>query len=230
MRKKRIILAHDKEIKELTDAHADQVKKLRRKQYYLNQENKEYTDKVNDGDVSFFMNKCLHRTRSKEKCATFVLNMVVSGEMFGQKGKQAGQKFVRKQCRKTYTAWGLCKAKDTCHQGCLNLQGIEAVRQVEDLEKYERGMLPSKSSVWREGDELLRKVGYPTFKVTHQDNLSLGEVVMLDFERVVRFVLLINGLIEIARRCSVELGFSVDAGSLTSNTSHIYGGCKNLDS
>ena len=99
-KKNELILAHDKEIKKLTDAHADQVKKLRRKQYYLNQKNKEYTDKINDGDVSFFMNKCLHRTRSKEKRATFVLNMVVSGEMFGQKGKQAGQKFVRIQCRK----------------------------------------------------------------------------------------------------------------------------------
>ena len=88
----------------------------------------------------------------------------------------------------------------------------------------------SKSSVWQEGDNLLQKVGYPTFKVTHQDNCSFGEVVMLDFERVVCFVLLINRLLEIAHRCSNELGFSVDAGSLTSNTSHIYGGCKNLDS
>ena len=50
-------------------------------------------------------------------------------------------------------------AKDAAHQGCLNLQGIEAVRHVEELEEREQGILPSKSAIWREGDELLRKVG-----------------------------------------------------------------------
>ena len=49
---------------------------------------------------------------------------------------------VKKEARKTFTAWRLCMAKDTAHQGCLNLQGLEAVCQVEELEKREEGLIP----------------------------------------------------------------------------------------
>ena len=38
-----------------------------------------------------------------------------------------------------------------------------------------------------------------------------------------------NELLHIAIRESVELAFSVDAGSLSQGTSHIFGGCKNVD-
>ena len=137
---------------------------------------------------------------------------------------------MKKQVQKTFSAWDLCKAKDTCHQGCLNLQGIEAVRNVENLEKYKRGLIPSKSTVWRKVNELLKEVGDPTFDVTHRDECSFGEAFELGFEKVIRYTLLVNGLLEIARIFSVELGFSVDAGSLSGNTTHIFGGCKNLDS
>ena len=68
-------------------------------------------------------------------------------------------------------------AKDTAHQGCLNIQGIEAVCKVEDLVEQEEGMLPSKSSIWIEGNELLKEVGYPLFKIVHKD-MNFGEVVL----------------------------------------------------
>lgn len=60
-------------------------------------------------------------------------------------------------------------AKDTAHQGCLNLQGLEAVSQVEELENREEGMISSKSSIWRECDELLRKLGYPVFQIQRKE-------------------------------------------------------------
>ena len=84
-------------------------------------------------------------------------------------------------------------ARETAHQGFLNLQGIEAVRQVENLEDQEEGMLPSKSSIWREGDELLCDVGYPLFDIQHKVT-DLGEVVKLGFEGVLCFALHDNGL------------------------------------
>ena len=71
----------------------------------------------------------------QEKRATHVLDSVRDGTMFGQSGKKACKKFVTKECRKEMSGWKLCAKKDTCHQGCVNLQGIEAVRTVQDLKK-----------------------------------------------------------------------------------------------
>ena len=87
------------------------------------------------------------------------------------------KKNVCKEVRKSYPAWRLCQAKDKAHQGCLNLQGIEAVRQVEKLDHYERGMMPSKSSIWQEGDELLKQVGYLLFK-SKKIKIRFGEYVI----------------------------------------------------
>ena len=72
-------------------------------------------------------------------------------------------------------------ARDTAHQRYLNLQGIEAVWQVEELEDQEEGMLPSKSLICREGDELFCDVGYPLFDIQHKVT-DLGKVVKLGFE------------------------------------------------
>ena len=66
------------------------------------------------------------------------------------------------------------------------------------------------------------------FNVAHNYSCLFGEVVELDFECVVHYVLNVNGLRKIAQKSSIELGFSVDTGPSTSNTSHIYGGCKNF--
>ena len=94
--------------------------------------------------------------------------------MFGKAGKDATKELVKREVCKVFTDWRLCKAKDTAHQGCLNLQGIEAVRRTQELEKREEGFIASSSAIWREGDELLQKVGYPMFKPTHEDN-ELGK-------------------------------------------------------
>ena len=56
-----------------------------------------------------------------ERRAALILDMVVSEEFFDKVGKDASIQFVKKEVRKVFTAWHLCKAKDTLHQGCLNL-------------------------------------------------------------------------------------------------------------
>ena len=119
-------------------------------------------------------------------------------------------------------------AKDTAHQGCLNLQGLEAVRQVEELEKREEGLIPLKSSIWRECDELLRKVGYPLFKMQRKETV-FGELVWLEFECMICFALQNNGLNEIAQEESIEMAFSIDAAELGAGTSHIFGALKMAD-
>ena len=127
--------------------HQTEIKKLRRKQYYLQQKNKELASKLVNMDINYFINRALKYVRY-EKRAALVLDLVMSGKMFGEQGIEGGKEFMRQEFRKTFTAWRLCQAKDTAHQGCLNLQGCEAVRQVEELEKREQGMMPSKSTIW----------------------------------------------------------------------------------
>ena len=68
----------------------------------------------------------------QEKRATQVLDSVRDGTMFGQAGKKACKKFVTNECRKEMSGWKLRAKKDTCHQGCLNLQQTEAVQNVQD--------------------------------------------------------------------------------------------------
>ena len=115
-------------------------------------------------------------------------------------------------------------AKDTAHQGCLNLQGLEVVRQVEELEKREEGLIPSKSSIWREGDELLRNVGYPLFKVQRKEAF-FGEFFWLEFECVIRFALQDNGFNDIAQEESIGMAFSIDAAELSAGKSHMEHSC-----
>ena len=76
-----------------------------------------------------------------------VLDLVFSGEIFGKAGQEVGKEFAQKEVRKIISAWRLCKTKDTAHQGYLNLQGIEAVQNTEDLDDYKRGIIASKYAV-----------------------------------------------------------------------------------
>ena len=66
------------------------------------------------------------------------------------------------------------------------------------------------------------------FSPTHRE-YEYGEVFYLHFEGVIRFVLCDKEQLDIAIRKSIELAFSVDAGSLSQGTSHVFGGCKNVD-
>ena len=201
------------------------VKKLKRKQHYLQKKNNDLMKELNANNLTFFVNKILKGMHFGKRAA-LILDMVVSGELFGEAGKDASNDFLRKEVRKVFTAWRLCKAKDTAHQGCLNLQGIEAVRRTQELEKGKQGFIASKSAIWREGDKLLCEVGYPMFKPTHEDK-ELGEIFSFDFEMVIRFMLEANTLTKNASLLSVENMFTLDFAALMHGTGHIFGACRN---
>ena len=215
-----IEIAKTKEIRQLQATHVSQIKKLKRKQYYLVKKNNNLQVKLENLDILFVINKALHNVRIGKR-ADIILNMVMNGDMFGEKGQDAGTQFIWREVRKTYPAWKLCQARDCAHQGCLNLQGIEAVRQVEELAKHEQGMLPSKSAIWREGDELLKEIAYPLFEPTHTVT-ELGEMVYLNLEKVFRFVLTDNGLTKIAQEEYVCMAFSANVAALTEKKQVIF--------
>ena len=162
------------EIEKLKSAQEDTVKKLKHRQYYLKKKHDDLIKNMSGGVLTFFVNKVL-KGMHFEKRAALVLEMVLSGKMFGEVEKDVTKDFVKNKVRKVFTAWRLCKAKDTAHQGCLNLHGIEAVSRTQDLEKGEQGFITSKSAMWLEGDELLHEVAYPMFMPTHMDD-EKGEI------------------------------------------------------
>ena len=67
--------------------HKETVNQLRQRQYYLTKENKEMTKKLNSTNLSNFVNEYL-KGMQFENHATLVLDLVYSGEMFGDAGKK----------------------------------------------------------------------------------------------------------------------------------------------
>ena len=95
------------------------MSKLRWKQYYLTKKNNELTEKLNSTKLCDFVNAFLKGMHFKN-CAFLVLELVHSGEMFGDAGKKVGMEFARQSVNSIMSEWRLCKTKDTSHQGCLN--------------------------------------------------------------------------------------------------------------
>ena len=125
------------EISKAANEQEEIVEKLRQKQYCLVKKNRDLMREMSSTNLNFFVNKVL-KGMHFEKQGAFVLNMVMSDEVFGNAVTSAGKQFVTNEVYKVITAWRLCKARDTAHQGCLNLQGIEAVRQLQELEKTKK--------------------------------------------------------------------------------------------
>ena len=98
------------EIDKLKYVQEDTVKKLKCRQYYLKKKYDDLMEKTSGGDLTFFVNKVL-KGMHFEKRAALVLEMVVSGEMFGEVGKDVTKYFVKNKVRKLFTAWRLCKDK-----------------------------------------------------------------------------------------------------------------------
>jgi len=49
-----------------------------------------------------------------------------------------------KEQRAVFAPWRVLRAMDLSSVGGLNYNGLKTLRQVEELEKYERGVLPSR--------------------------------------------------------------------------------------
>ena len=205
-------------------------KQQKRKISYLTQRIQKLHQERKNENLVTTINKVLKGVRY-DKRANKVLDLMYSGDLFGASGTAVGELFARNIMKKKFPAWKLCKAKDTSPQGCLNLQGLGQIRCVEELEKGEQGLFASKSTIWREGDELLRKEAFPLLvdEQNYHQKHQLGDTVQVDYEKLIRFMLEDNGLTEIAALFSILIGFSLDGGSLTSMTSHIFAGAKSLD-
>ena len=133
-----------------------------------------------------------------------------------------------KEQRAVFAPWRVLRAMDLSSVGGLNYNGLETLRQVEELEKYERGVLPSRSSVQRVAYDL-HSLGQQHIPF-HRHRSDLGEMFQYDYERFIRFILKTFKLHEIAQRESVEISFTLDGAELCDGISHLTAGIKITDS
>jgi hypothetical protein len=123
----------------------------------------------------------------------------------------------------------IAKAMDLKFAG-LNYQGLEAIRSVQGKAKYERGYIPSATSVKRSCRQLekyMKTLGLEP--KTSFDSTLNAEVVSFDTNALLRFLIRQYGLEDIAKNESIYIGLTSDGARFTNNVGHTTIGFKLID-
>lgn len=137
-------------------------------------------------------------------------------------------KYVRS---KLFTPWRILKAMDLAGFN-LSLAGIEVLRGIDGGNKYNRGFLPSKSSILRAARKVeanadalcpFTMIGR-AFDESSTDDV--GEGFEFDVLKTTKTLFEAFGLMEDAKHRSVELGLTSDGAQLTHTLSHVTAGLK----
>ena len=102
--------------------------------------------------------------------------------------------------------------------GGLNYNGLETLQSCEDLDRYQRGILPLRSSVQKASYEL-HEVGQHTIPF-HKKPSNMGEMYQFDFVFFVHYILKTFNLYEIAQRELVEHFLTLDGAKLCDQLSN----------
>ena len=178
--------------------------------------------------VEAALTKMLPRTRAKNK-AKFLTKMISDGKIFGVDGRYGYKEIFLGDARKKFEPWRILQALDQDSR-CGNFSTVEIMRDVEGLEKYERGVFHGKSAMSRVAKELElfadKYVSYDCYtSETGHRNISF------DYEAVLRNCLLAMGLLDKAESCSVSVCFTLDFAEVCSTTKrgHVLAGLKIID-
>jgi transposase-like protein len=149
--------------------------------------------------ILFIFNVVMFRTQSITRLRVLV-EAVFDSALFGSfaTGKVI-QEISTKYARQTvFLPWKVLRSIDLAINGGMNFSGVEALRKAEGLAPYERGFLPSRTSIQSCAAQLhdLGQELIPFKKVDCQ----LGEIYQFDYEKVVRFLLRAFLLYDIAQR------------------------------
>jgi hypothetical protein len=134
------------------------------------------------------------------------------------------KKYVRS---KGFVPWKIHKAMDLAPKGSLNYHGIGTMKQVEVLDKYQQGLLPSSSCVKDQAKKMYAK-GQDVCPIVRVDS-KLGEMYKFEYEQTLRLILKTFGLYEIAQRDSIEICHTMDGAELCDYMNHLTAGVKIID-
>jgi flagellar biosynthesis regulator FlbT len=181
------------------------------------------------GDVIVaVMSIIISRTQAVTRVRT-LYEVIFTNQLYGPVATEAvvremSKSYARKHI---FVPWKVLQSIDMAINGGINFTGIESLRKVENLDSYERGFLPSRSSVQRCAAELheLGQEKVPFYKVESE----LGEMYQFHYEKMLRYVLKTFQLDEIAQRDRVELCITLDGAELTKDLCHLTFGIKVTD-
>ena len=178
--------------------------------------------------LSVVMRKTQPITRLRTICEVLFDRAIYGAAVTAKVLEEMYQKYFFKEHREIFAPWKVLRAIDVSAVGGLNYSGLETLRSCEGLGKYQRGILPSRSSVQRASYDLHQlSQGIIPFHKVHS---PLGEMYQYDYERFLRFVLKTFKLDEIAQRESVEVSMTLDGAELCDGISHLTAGVKVTDS
>jgi hypothetical protein len=129
--------------------------------------------------------------------------------------------------RQVFLPWKILHAIDLSIAGSLNYNGVGTLRSVEELERYQRGILPLRSQIQRASYEL-HNIAQGIIPFEKKES-ELGEMFAYDYELFIRYILKSFLLYEIAQRESVEICMTLDGAELCDGLSHLTAGIKISD-
>jgi len=137
------------------------------------------------------------------------------------------KKYFFNEQHSIFSPWKVLRAIDLSSVGGLNYNGLETLRNVKELERYQRGVLPSRSSVQRASYELHR-IGQNIIPFEKKE-CGIGEMYQCNYEYFLHFILRTFQLEEIAELESEELSITLDGAELCDGISHLTAGIKVTD-
>ena len=137
--------------------------------------------------ILFILNVIMYRTQSITRLRALA-ESVFDKELFGSFStqkvlKEMSTKYAR---RHVFLPWKLLRSVDLAINGGINFTGVEALRKAEDLGEYQRGFLPSRTSLQGCAAKL-HELGQDLIPFERVDS-QLGEMYQFDYEKMVRFL------------------------------------------
>jgi hypothetical protein len=184
--------------------------------------------KMIDDAILFIFSVIMFRTKPVTRLRS-LCEVIFDHEIFGSFTTQRVLKDISRKYARShiFLPWRVLRSIDLAINGGINLTGLESLRKVEDLEDYQRGFLPSRTSVQNCAAELhaLGQELIPIEKVP----CDLGEMYQYDYEKMVRYIIKVFSLHEIAQNESIELCITLDGAELTNDLCHLSFGVKVTD-
>ncbi len=126
-----------------------------------------------------------------------------------------------------FVAWKILKAMDLAPKGSLNYRGIETLRSVEGLGKWEQGLLPASSTIQEKAQRIYQR-GQVECPIRRTPS-PLGEMFTFEYEPTLHLILKTSQLYEVAPRESVEICVTLDGAELCGYLNHLTAGVKIVD-
>jgi hypothetical protein len=169
--------------------------------------------------LSVLMTRTHPITRLRTICEAVFDNAIFGIDVTKVALSELYKKYFFAEQRERFAPWKVLKAIDLSSVGGLNYNGIEALRTLEGLGLYERGVLPSRSQIQRASYEL-HDIGQTMIPFCKKES-QYGEMFQYDYEKFIRFILKTFQLSEVAQRETIELCITLDGVELcTVNHEH----------